>query len=56
MGFNITPYFVSGSKDAGFGRVLEDLVQLFHFTVRNQGLALDENIRPRSLFLVSGKA
>lgn len=32
MGFNITPYFVSGSKDAGFGRVLEDLVQLFHFT------------------------
>lgn len=55
-GFNVIPYFVSGSKDAGFGRVLRDLVQLFPFTDKKTKDWLDERICPRSVFLVGGKA
>lgn len=56
MGFNVTTYFVCGCKDTGFRRVLADLVQLFHFTDKKTKSWPDERIRPRSLFLVSGKA
>ena len=55
-GFNVIPYFVSGSKDAVFGRVLKDLVQLFHFTDKKIKAWPDERICPRSVFLAGGKA